>query len=65
MENKYKIPLTCLDCRFFSENEDVECWCSLYDKSFEYDENEETLFNHGRTKPRFCKAKEVVVTVYE
>ena len=57
---KIEIEANCLDCQFFNDTEDDEQWCSLYRKSFRvWDENGDE--NPNFTKPKFCKAKSVLV----
>lgn len=51
----------CDGCRFFSETEDGDCWCVLYQKSFELDEDDCTF--KGKPRPAFCKANEVAIVI--
>lgn len=60
---RIEIPQDCLSCRFFSETEDGDCYCAIYDEEWEYDEDGSytgTQFNEGE-KPAFCKAEYVQV----
>lgn len=57
------IAACCHNCRFFSETEDGACYCCIYNKEWEIDEDGSftgTAFSDGM-KPEFCKAEKVTV----
>jgi hypothetical protein len=62
---KIFIPDGCHSCVFYSETEDGDCYCSIYNKSFSYDDSLsdecDEAFDGGKPKPDFCKAKSVEV----
>lgn len=49
----------CQRCRFYSETEDGERYCAIYDRSWEQTDNEA---DRGETDPpEFCKATRIFI----
>lgn len=52
----------CGECQFFNIGEDPVGFCSIYDRNWQLDdENEYMWHDNNSPKPEFCRANHVVV----